>query len=55
MLKDEQTLEIILFAGENGNLAYVEVNCCANSYPVPNLIEPQEKPFHARASESLLS
>ncbi len=54
MLKDEQTLEIILFAGEDGNLAYVEVDCCANSYPVPDVIEPQAEPFHTHASEGLL-
>jgi hypothetical protein len=53
LLEPDRTLEIILFAGEDGNLAYVEIDCCGNSYPVPELIEVQEPPYHVHASKSL--
>ena len=53
-MADERTLEIILFADETGNLDYIEVDCCANSYPVPDVIEADAQPFHTWASERLL-
>jgi len=52
-MADDRTLEIILFADPSGNLDYIEVDCCANSYPVPDLIEVGQ-PFHTSASERLL-
>jgi hypothetical protein len=54
-LRDERTLEIILFADETGNLVFIEVDCCANSYPVPEIIGADEEPFHTWGSEGLLS
>ena len=54
-LSDDRTLEIILFADGTGNLDYIEVDCCANSYPVPDLIEADDQPFHTWAAEQLLS
>lgn len=54
-MPDDRTLEVILFADLNGNLDYIEVDCCANSYPVPDLIEVGEQPFHTSASKRLLS
>jgi hypothetical protein len=53
-LADDKTLEIIIFADRNGNLAYVEVDCCANAYPVPSVIEVNDPPFHTRAADDLL-
>ena len=50
----ERTLEIILFANSDGDLDYVEVDCCANSYPVPDMIEADVQPFHTWSSERLL-
>jgi hypothetical protein len=47
------TLEILLFADGDGNLRFIEIDYCANAYPVPNVIEVQE-PFHVYASERLL-
>jgi hypothetical protein len=52
-LPDDKTLEIIIFAHRDGNLAFVEVDCCANSYPVPDEIEVSEPPFHTHADNSL--
>jgi hypothetical protein len=52
-IEDGKTLEIILFAGEDGNLAYVEVDCCGNSYPVPEDFTAEGKPYHVQASESI--
>ena len=52
-LADERTLEIILFANDEGNLAYIEVDCCANSYPVPEVIEAADEPFHTWAANGL--
>ena len=53
LANEDKYIEVILFADEEGNLAYVEVNCCANSYPVPEVIEVQEPPFHVHTSVSL--
>ena len=53
-LRDGRTLEIVLFADESGNLVFVEVDCCANSYPVPQDIEVDEAPFQTWESRQLL-
>jgi hypothetical protein len=50
----EKTLEILLFANATGNLSYVEIDCSANSCPVPEIIDVNEPPFHSYASEQLL-
>jgi len=50
----DRTLEIILFADPNGNLDYIEVDCCANSYPIPDLVEVDERPFNTSALTRLL-
>jgi hypothetical protein len=42
----DRTLEIILFADNRGYLDYVEVDCCANSYPVPDIIRVKERSYH---------
>jgi hypothetical protein len=50
---EQRTLEFIVFVGSNGHLAGIEVDYCANSYPVPDepiLVEP---PYHVRASADL--
>ncbi len=55
-LKEEgKTLEVALFTGESGCVEYVEVDCCANSYPVPEVIEVKGAPYHVNASGALLS
>jgi hypothetical protein len=53
-LSDDRTLEFILFADETGNLVYIEVDCCANSYRVPDVIEAADEPFHTWAADGLL-
>ena len=53
-MDDARTLEIILFAGEDGRLAYIEIDCCVNSYPVPDIIEVHDHPFYTHASATLL-
>lgn len=50
----DKTIEIVLFVGGGGNLEYVEIDCCGNSFPVPEKVELEPAPFHVRASESLL-
>jgi hypothetical protein len=51
---DEKTIEVILFSGEDGNLAYVEIDCCGNSYPVPDVLELAEAPFHVHSSDTIV-
>jgi hypothetical protein len=51
--EDGKTIEIIMFADDEGNLSYVEVDCNANSEPVPQEVIASDRPFHIRASESL--
>ena len=52
-LRDGRTLELILFADDAGNLAYIEVDCCANSYPVPEVIDADDQPFQTWATTGL--
>jgi hypothetical protein len=52
-LSDGRTLEVILFSDETGNLVYVEIDCCANSYPIPDVIDAPDEPF-TRAANGLL-
>ncbi|HUK60680.1 MAG TPA: hypothetical protein VLV50_15725 [Stellaceae bacterium] len=40
-----QTLEIVLFADENGNLCGVDVMFCANAFPVPDVFDIRGGPF----------
>ncbi len=47
-----KSLELILFANEAGNLSYVEIDCNANSEPVPESIQVG-KPYHVHASPGL--
>ena len=52
-LVDGKTIEIVLFTNDEGNLDYIEVDCDANSEPVPQEIVALDRPFHVRASDSL--
>jgi hypothetical protein len=52
-MNDEKTLEKIIFADDQGQLVYVEVDCCANSIPVPEEIAVEEPPYHIWATTSL--
>jgi hypothetical protein len=53
-MADGRTLEIVLFANDSGNLVFVEVDCCANSYPVPDDITVEPKPFQMWTAKRLL-
>ncbi len=52
-MSDGKTLEIVLFADARGHLNYVEVDCCANSYPVPVGVVAERRPFHTWAAGNL--
>jgi len=54
MANEDKSVEIILFAGDSGNLEYVEIDCCANAYPVPETVELMETPYHINTSVSLI-
>ena len=45
LTEEGKTLEVVLLANEVGNLAYVEIDCCANSFPVPDTVSVIEPPF----------
>jgi hypothetical protein len=51
--QEKKTLEVLLFADGQGNLAYVDVGCCGNSFPVPEVIEVIEPPFHVHISSTV--
>jgi hypothetical protein len=51
---DDLSLEIILFADRSGNLSYVEIDCCANTEPVPEVIEAKEPPYNVYVSPALI-
>jgi len=54
MAHEDKSVEIILFAGDTGNLEYVEIDCCSNTYPVPEMVELMEAPYHINISASLI-
>jgi hypothetical protein len=54
-LDEERTLEIGLLCDQSGNLAFVEITCCANSFPVPDEVADDVRSFHVWSSPSLLS
>lgn len=47
-----KSLELILFANEAGDLSYVEIDCNANSEPVPEFIQAH-KSYHVHGSPGL--
>lgn len=53
-LEDGKTIEIIIFADDEGILDYVEVDCNANSEAVPQEVIVPDRPFHIRASDCLI-
>ena len=48
--EEQRTLEFVVLVGANGQLSGIEVDYCANSYPVPNEPVLLEPPYHVRAS-----
>lgn len=53
-LSNEKTLEILLFVDGDGNLAHIEVDCLANTTPVPDSIVVAGPPFSVYASDQLI-
>ena len=53
-LADGKTIEIIIFATDEGNLDFIEVDCNANSEPVPQEVVAPDPPFQIHASASLI-
>jgi hypothetical protein len=49
-----KNIEIILFADESGHLKFVEVNFCANAFPVPDDIRISDEPFFVRSAKSVI-
>ncbi len=49
-----KSLEIVLFSDEIGNLKFVEIDCNANSEPVPAAIQVQGAPYHVHAEPGLV-
>lgn len=52
-MPDDLSLEVMIFANDRGHLDYVEVDCCFNSYPVPDAVVVEEPPYHWWAAETL--
>ena len=48
-----KSLEIVIHANELGNLAYVNIDCNANSEPAPEHIELSGPAYHVSASPGL--
>lgn len=53
-LPEGRTLEVILLADPAGNLDYIEIDCCQNSAPVPDVIPEGLTPIATQAYGSLL-
>ncbi len=54
-LEDDKFLSIVIFADGDGSLSGVDVEYCANNYPVPETIEIKQPPFHTRASDGVFA
>ena len=48
------SLEIVLFSDEIGNLSFVEIHFNGNSEPVPTAIDVQGPPYHVHAESGLV-
>lgn len=48
-------LDILLFVDERGNLSYVEIDCCANAYPVPDDVALCPEPYNIATSDRCLT
>jgi len=51
--EEQRTLEFVVLVGANGQLLGIEVDYCANSYPVPDEPVLMEPPYHVRTSAAL--
>ena len=48
-----KSLEIVIHADELGNLSYVNIDCNANSEPVPEQIQVTGSAYHVSSSQGL--
>jgi hypothetical protein len=48
-----KSLELVIHADKLGNLSYVNIDCNANSEPVPDQIQVAGPPYHVYASQGL--
>ena len=53
-LADGKTLEFVLFVDATGRLNFVDVYCCGNGIPLPDIIEIDAEPFFIHMSKALL-
>ena len=50
---DSGSLELVVFADARGQLSGIEVDYCANSFPVPDNVQIKEPPYHVEVSRAL--
>lgn len=53
LVDEGKSLEILLFVDSTGHLEYVEIDCCANSFPIPDDIQVDGPPYHLFVHEEL--
>ena len=51
---EEKSLEIVLHTDKDGYLSYVNVDCCANTFPVPDIIKIKDKPYNEYISKDII-
>ncbi|WP_444902870.1 hypothetical protein ACJJIU_13180 [Microbulbifer sp. CnH-101-E] len=49
-----KTLEVLIFSGKSGMVEYIEIDCCGNNLPVPEVVEVVGEPFHVSAGSALV-
>lgn len=52
-LPADKSLEVVIHLDADGYIDYVNVDCCANSEPVPDEIEAADPPYRVWASQRL--
>ena len=52
-VEDSGSLEFVLFVDRRGQFSGIEVDYCANSYPVPEAPVVKEPPYHVHISPAL--
>ena len=50
---ERRSLEFIMFADSRGHFAGIEVDYCANAFPVPEVLEIHEPPYYVRRSPAI--
>ena len=50
---ERKSLEFIMFVDIRGHFAGIEIDYCGNSFPIPEVLQIHEPPYHVRCSPAI--